>query len=69
MAKAKTLKPTSIKVLPLCRIARWDVADGFIEADHVGVYVNVEVGYLADVEELGAALKAANLYHLNVKEA
>lgn len=68
MAKAKTLKPTTVVESARGRVARWDVADGMVKADAVGVYLDVEYGLLADVEELGLALKAAHLYHLNVKE-
>ena len=69
MAKAKTLKPTTVRNSGHGRIARWVIADGAVKADAGGVYLGVEFGYLADVEELGAALKAAHLYHLNAKEA
>lgn len=69
MAKAKTLKPTTVRNSNHGRVARWAVADGMVEACHRGVYLVVEFGYLDDVEELGAALKAAHLYHLNAKEA
>ena len=68
MAKAKTLKPTSVRNSDHGRIARWVIADGMVEADRRGVYLGVEYGYLFDVEELGAAVTAAHRYHLNVKE-
>lgn len=68
MAKAKTLKPTHVLESTRGRIARWVIADGMVEADRRGVYLGVELGYLADVEELGLALKAAHIYHRNVKE-
>lgn len=71
MAKAKTLKPTSVHNSvsnSRGRVARWDVADGVVEADRLGVFIEVESGYLADVEELELAIKAAHLYYLNVKE-
>lgn len=69
MAKAKTLKPTTVRNSNHGRVARWVIADGMVEADRRGVYLGVELGYLADVEELGLALKAAHLYYLNAKEA
>lgn len=69
MAKAKTLKPSTVVESARGRVARWDVADGIVGADRRGVYLDVEYGMLADVEELGLALKAAHLYHLNAKEA
>lgn len=68
MAKAKTLKPSTVVESARGRVARWSVADGIVEADQRGVYLDVEVGHLTDVEELGLALKAAHLYYLNVKE-
>lgn len=68
MAKAKTLKPTTVRNSNHGRVARWVIADGMVEADRRGVYLGVELGYLADVEELGAAVMAAHRYHLNVKE-
>lgn len=68
MAKAKTLKPTTVVESARGRVARWDVADGIVGADRRGVHLNVEVGHLNDVEELGLALNAAHRYHLNVKE-
>ena len=70
MAKAKTLKPTHVLESTRGRIARWIIADGIVVADRRDVYLYVEDGAcLLDVEELGAALKAAHLYHLNAKEA
>ena len=69
MAKAKTLKPSTVVESARGRVARWDVADGMVKADAGGVYLGVEFGYLADVEELGLVLKAAHLYRLNAKEA
>ena len=69
MAKAKTLKPTTVRNSDHGRIARWVVADGVVEADRRDVYLAVDIGHLEDVEELGLALKAAHLYHLNAKEA
>lgn len=69
MAKAKTLKPSTVVESARGRVARWAVADGSVVADQRGVHLNVEYGQLVDVEELGAALKAAHLYHLNAKEA
>ena len=69
MAKAKTLKPTRVRNSDHGRIARWVIADGAVEADRRGVNICVEVGYLADVEELGLAIKSAHRYYLNVKEA
>lgn len=70
MAKAKTLKPTMFREFATHgRIARWDIADGVVEADRRGVHLGVDIGRLEDVEELGAALKAAHRYYLNVKEA
>ena len=68
MAKAKTLKPSTVVESARGRVARWVIADGVVEADAGGVYLGVEFGYLSDVEELGLALKAAHLYYLNVKE-
>lgn len=68
MAKAKTLKPTTVRNSDHGRVARWVIADGMVKADAGGVYLGVEFGYLADVEELGAAVMAAHRYHLNVKE-
>ena len=69
MAKAKTLKPTTVVESARGRVARWALADGVVEADHRGVHIGVDIGQLEDVEELGLALKAAHRYHLNVKEA
>lgn len=69
MAKAKTLKPTTVRNSDHGRIARWVIADGVVEADRREVYLAVDIGHLEDVEELGLALKAAHLYHLNAKEA
>lgn len=68
MAKVKTLKPTWVRDSDHGRIARWVIADGIVEACRRGVHIGVELGYLSDVEELGAALKAAHRYYLNVKE-
>lgn len=68
MAKAKTLKPTHVLESARGRIARWIISDGIVVASPQGVYLYVEEGSgLLDVEELGLALKAANLYHLNTK--
>ena len=68
MAKAKTLRPTTVRNSDHGRIARWVIADGVVEADRREVYLAVDIGHLEDVEELGLALKAAHLYYLNVKE-
>lgn len=69
MAKAKTLRPSTVVDGALGRVARWVVADGIVLADQRGVYIDVEAGHLTDVEELGLALKSAHLFYLNVKEA
>lgn len=69
MAKAKTLKPSTVVESARGRVARWAVADGNVVADRRDVYLYVGYGQLVDVEELVAALKAAHLYHLNAKEA
>lgn len=68
MAKPKTLRPTSVRDGNHGRVGRWEVTDGVVEADRRGVYLGVEVGLIVDPAELADAIKAATLYHVNVKE-